>query len=427
MKCLCIGLYSGMIACALSPSFAATATPQTEKVIYSFCAQQNCADGRGPYAGLLDLKGKLYGTTNWGGSNYNNCGAGSCGTVFEFDSKGDAEKVLYSFCGQQSCSDGESPTTSLIAAGGKLYGTTDIGGAGSLDCEGTACGTVFSLDPDTGAETVLHSFCSQQNCSDGAQPNSGLINVAGALYGTTADGGANTFYSGTVFRIDRKTGSESVLYSFCSEQNCEDGASPQANLIDVHGVLYGTTYDGGASDGGTVFAVDPETGAENVVYSFCSKQNCTDGGYPVAGLINEKHILFGTTDRGGIDDDGAVFALDLNTGVEKVIYSFCSRQSCTDGAYPESGLIDIKGTLYGTTYGGGSEGEGTVYALDPKTGLETVLYSFCSQQNCADGAYPGFANLIEVKGALYGTTLQGGSGANCLVGGGCGTIFAVQP
>jgi uncharacterized repeat protein (TIGR03803 family) len=113
----------------------------------------------------------------------------------------------------------------------------------------------FSLDPNTGKETVVYSFCSQKKCADGTLPKGGLIDVKGTLYGTTGLGGA--YGGGTVFSLDPSTGKETVLYSFCRKKNCTDGWLPSASLVDVKGILYGTTDGGGAYEVGTVFAVTP--------------------------------------------------------------------------------------------------------------------------------------------------------------------------
>jgi len=251
------------------------------------------------------------------------------------------EKVLHSF---GSGTDGQNPYAGVTDVKGKLYGTTVKGGTAGN-------GTVFSVDPKTGAETVLYSFCSQQNCTDGSEPFGNLITVKGTLYGTTFEGG--TTDSGTVFALDPKTGSETVLHSFGSGT---DGYTPEAGLTDVKGTLYGTTYTGGASGNGVVFALDLKRGAEMVVYSFCSRQNCTDGSEPFAGLDAAKDTLYGMAANGGANDYGAVFAIDLKTGAETVLYSFCSQQNCTDGEGSDAGLIDVKGMLYGTTYSGGASG-----------------------------------------------------------------------
>ena len=164
------------------------------------------------------------------------------GTVFSLDPNTGAETVLDSFGG----TGGQEPLASLIDVKGTLYGTTLYGGSG--DCSDYGCGTVFSINPNTGAETVLHSF---KGGKDGQWPVAGLIDVDGMLYGTTAYGGAPGF--GTVFSVDPKTGAEKVLYTF---DGGIDGAKPLSALIDVKGSLYGTTYAGGAYGYGTVFVLE---------------------------------------------------------------------------------------------------------------------------------------------------------------------------
>jgi len=426
----------GAIGCALAVQFPATAIAKsTETVIYSFCSVKNCADGNGSLAGLVDVNGVLYGTTEWGGTHCRRQ-FGGCGTVFSVNATTGTEAAIYSFCSQKKCKDGMFPAASLINIKGTLYGATPGGGT---QHEGTA----FALNPSTGAETVLHSFGTSGG--DGADGWASLIDVNGTLYGTTCCGGANA-NGGTVFAINRKTGAETVVYSFCSQTNCTDGAGPLASLIEVNGALYGTTSVGGANEDcvgfgcGTVFSVDPATGAETVVYSFCRLRNCKDGAGPSAGLINVNGTLYGTTEGGGSDTRcsdpqgyagcGTVFSIDPATGTETVLHSF--HENGKDGWAPLAGLIDVKGILYGTTQLGGSNtscgfggqtGCGTVFAIDLSTLTEKVLYSFCSQANCTDGMFP-LSNLIAVNGALYGTTEQGGT--NCPSSNGCGTVFAIK-
>jgi uncharacterized repeat protein (TIGR03803 family) len=134
-----------------------------------------------------------------------------------------------------------------------VYGTTSSGGANNN------AGAVFSLDPSTGVETVLHSFCSQTNCADGAEPRAGLIAAKDTLYGTTIVGGKITevcsLGCGTAFSLDPSTCAEKVLYTFCSQTNCTDGENQFAGMTDLKGVLYGTTLNGGANGDGTVFAL----------------------------------------------------------------------------------------------------------------------------------------------------------------------------
>ncbi|HEX4081133.1 MAG TPA: choice-of-anchor tandem repeat GloVer-containing protein [Rhizomicrobium sp.] len=179
-------------------------------------------------------------------------------------------------------------------------------------------------------EKVLYSFCSQQNCTDGEVPEAGLINVYGTLYGTTAGGG--TYGYGTVFSLDLETGAETVLWSFGSGT---DGTYPVGGLITIKHThtLYGTTDDGGGVTNcpyyygcGTVFSLDLKTGVETVLHAFGSG---SDGVWPLAGLTNVKGTLYGTTDNGGTDYEGTVFSVDPTTGAEAVVWSF-------DGLYCKS-------------------------------------------------------------------------------------------
>ncbi|HTT83444.1 MAG TPA: choice-of-anchor tandem repeat GloVer-containing protein, partial [Rhizomicrobium sp.] len=369
-----------LLACAAGGvlTWQAPAAARTEKVVYSFAGG---TDGAGPAASLIDVNGTLYGTTGNGGGT--GCSGGGCGSVFALDPKTGAERVIYSFCSQQDCTDGELPEASLINVEGTLYGTTLDGGSGC-----SWCGTVFAVDPQTGTERVLHSF----GVTDGSAPYAGLIHVNDKLYGTTAEGGTSS--AGTLFAIDLKTAKLNVLYDFCREENCTDGAAPLANLINVDGVLYGTTSGGGAGGGacgcGTVFAFDPQTGAEKVIHSFAITG---DGEVPRSDLTDVNGTLYGTTIVGGTYGRGTVFSLDLATGAESVVYSFCAQQNCTDGAQPETGLVNVDGTLYSTTSAGGNpgcndSGCGTVFSLNTTTGVESVLYPFCSQRLCRDGALP---------------------------------------
>jgi uncharacterized repeat protein (TIGR03803 family) len=163
---------------------------------------------------------------------------------------------------------------------------------------------------------------------------------------------------------------ERVLHSFTGA----DGADPQASLLDVAGTLYGTTYDGGAYGGGTVFSITT-TGKERVLHSFGHGR---DGAYPLASLIEANGTLYGTTFYGGASRHGTVFSLSTD-GEESVLHSFGSTY--TDGSLPASNLIDVDGTFYGTTVDGGglhaclNFGCGTVYSIS-STGSERVVYSF---------------------------------------------------
>jgi uncharacterized repeat protein (TIGR03803 family) len=357
--------------------------------LYNF--QGGSGDGANPQAGLLDVNGTFYGTTLSGGP-------AGYGTVFAIAPSG-TETVLHYF--GTGSGDGTFPQAGLTNVNGTLYGTTTQGGA-------TNNGTVFVVTP-SGTET-LYSFKGKCNgsCSDGAYPQAPLLDVDGTLYGTTFDGGANGY--GTVFAIT-PSGTEAVIYSFKGGA-AKDGQFPEAGLINVKGTLYGTTYEGGPKEYGTVFAVTP-SGTETVLHRFAPGKG--DGANPAAVLVDLKGKLYGTTFDGGKYGYGTVFAI-TPSGKETALHSF--GNSGGDGEEPEyAGLINAGGTLYGTTArGGGTNGGGTIFKITP-SGKETVLYNF---PRGSGSAYQPEAGLIDVKGRFYGTTYYGGTS-------GAGTVYSLRP
>jgi uncharacterized repeat protein (TIGR03803 family) len=366
-------LASDLSVVARKPSDSAPVLA-VEEAIYRFCGPDgyNCTgDGQYPSAGvILDGMGNLYGTTFQGGSH-------QMGTLFKLAPTGAswAETILYNFCAQANCADGAEPQANLVMdAAGSIYGTTSAGG-------NHGGGTVFRLSPTSGGwtETVLYSFCSQTNCADGQSPVAGLLmDSMGNFYGTTSYGGSSDNRAGTVFKLSpTSTGwNETVLHSFCQDYNvagnCVDGAVPLAGVImDPAGSLYGTTYYGGTGtpSAGTVFRLT-STGTgwtHEILYNFCSQPNCPDGEEPQSTLIMDNAgNLYGTTVNGL--HGGTVFELSpTSTGwTEAVLYYFCpqSASTCPDGASPVAGLIiDSAGDLYGTTESGGDHGLGTVFEL----------------------------------------------------------------
>lgn len=357
-------------------------------------------DGANPTAGLINLNGTLYGTTLDGGGD--ECHHVGCGTAFAITKSG-RESVLYDFKGNFKGKKGLHPFSALLDVNGALYSTTAGGGANND-------GTVFAITT-SGKETVLHSF--EGPPDDGEFPVAGLINVNGTLYGTTEWGGSCG--CGTVFSITT-SGGETVLHSFAG--GSEDGDHPYAGLIHVNGTLYGTTRFGGSgscsysgiSGCGTVFSITT-SGTETVLYSF--KGGETDGETPEAGLIDINGTLYGTTVGGGAHSDGTVFSI-TTSGAETVLHSFPGHKR--DGKYPDAGLVNAKGILYGTTGEGGANRSGTVFKITT-SGKETVLYSFNGGKT--DGASPQ-ASLIVVNGKLYGTTEYGGASDD-------GTVFSLAP
>jgi uncharacterized repeat protein (TIGR03803 family) len=304
---------------------------------------------------------------------------------------------------------GQFPSSSLINVNGILFG---VAGGGTRQS-----GTIFSLTPQHQYH-VLYNF---KGTSGGAGP-SGLVDVNGTLYGT-AGAGINT--AGIVYKLTPQHGFK-VLYRF---KGTPDGAGPTEGLVDVNGTLYGTTSGGGVNNYGTVYSITP-SGRETVLYSFLGWAN---GMYPNGSLLDVNGMLYGTAGggTGGDNHAGIVFAI-TTSGQYSLLYSFAGG-GAGDGYYPNGGLINHHGVLYGTTFYGGKGGGpactndyyhlgcGTVYRITT-SGAEKVLYSFAGPP---DGTRPR-AGLTEISGIMYGTTTEGG--AACLTGddAGCGTVFSID-
>jgi uncharacterized repeat protein (TIGR03803 family) len=375
---------------------------QTFKRIYSF---RGGSDGANPLGSLvLDEQGNLYGTTQIGGSS-DNClfiGPG-CGTVFKIDPQG-RETVLHRFGNRTP--DGAYPFAGMIRdKAGNFYGTTFLGGA-------YRAGTVFKMSP-IGEFRVLHHFAPLQG--DGGNPAGNLMmDEDGNLFGTTQEGGGDHFCygsCGTVFELD-KSGTETVLLNF----KLPSAYPTDAVIQDADGHLYGTT-SGGSSSWGTVFELNHE-GAATILYQFSGGQ---DGGVPNGSLVRDENgNLYGTTLAFGAYRHGVVFELTA-AGQEKVLYAFKGQP---DGSGPFGSLIrDEQGNLYGTTLGGGTYNQGTVYEI-AKNGKVTILHSFTR----GDGEAPSAGLLRDANGNLYGTASGGGSyGSPYCNFFGCGTVFKITP
>lgn len=198
-----------------------------------------------------------------------------------------------------------------------------------------------------------------------------------------------------------------------------NGAVPSGVLVQgTNGNLYGTTQSGGSAEGGTVFRAST-SGAVTTIHNFCSKANCADGSLPMGGVVlGSDGNLYGTTYAGGTQGQGTIFKI-TTTGSFTTLYNFCSQSNCTDGASPRAGLLQASdGSFYGTTIAGGAANSGTVFKVTP-TGTLTNLYSFCSRSNCADGLSPEGGVIQGSDGNFYGMTSQGGA-----FGSG-GTVFRV--
>lgn len=380
---------------------------QTYTVIYSFAGEPN--DGAFANGELTqDASGNFYGTTKEGG-------IGNGGTIFKLDSSG-VESTLQSF-GAPNVNAGGFPEGGLLFdTEGNLYGTTTQGGPGG------GAGTVFKFATNNTLK-ALHTFGLGE---DGGQPESRLVTINGDLYGVTLDGGS-------IFKMT-KGGTETILHSFTGGA---DGGFPRGLIRDSAGNLYGVASIGGAADVtcinnkgcGTVWEFDT-SGVFTVIYTFTGK---ADGGYPVGRLIlnTADGSLRGTTEVGGDPtcDCGVVFRVDSN-GNETVLHKFFGQGG---GEGPSTGLLDVDGTLYGTTASGGDPacdsggGCGVLYEIG-KTGQYTVLHRFGGAA-VGDGAENEIGGLtLGADGSIYGATWYGGTGT-CTSGSlpGCGVVFKYTP
>jgi uncharacterized repeat protein (TIGR03803 family) len=409
-------------------------TAWSEKVLYSFT---DGTDGGSPDATpVLGSDGTVYGTTEISSNN-------GYGTVFALTPPAAGqtawtEATLVNFDG----TNGANPIGLLLKASGTLIGTTYDGGTRT-----GGGGTVFKLTPPKkdgspwGYE-IVHRFPDTRN--DAQYPAGALLREQdGSLFGGTSSGG--THDHGAVFKLTPPASGETawhetVIHSF----NGANGSMATGPLVQGKGgVLYGATTAGGpfgSSIGGygTVYVLTPPTTgtgpwSEKVLYAFTGVAN-SDGQFPQGGLIADASgALYGTTGSGGIatsnqqEGNGIVFKLTppvsgQGAWTETIIYRFTGR----DGSQPLGTLLLGKnGELYGTTYTGGSAGEGTVFELAPPatpggTWTESVLHSF-EDLNGSDGAIPGAEQLVvDANGRLYGTTTQGGLYGN-------GTVFILIP
>jgi hypothetical protein len=379
---------------------------QNLTILYSFGATRN--DGTAPGSGvIIDQSGNLFGTTGVTGSKFN-------GTVFELSppAQGDTwtETIIHRFHGTP---DGRSPLDRpVMTASGALAGTTSRGG---LDDLGIAYMFTPPVNGGKWKRKIIHSFGTVPN--DVANADLGLLPAAEGLYGVDQGGANNTGAFYLLTPPTRGTAwTQHILYSFGPFQS-GDAAFPGGELVrDANGNFYGVSAQGGTDNLGAVYEISPpvtQGGAwtEAVIFSF----NGTDGTLPEGPLLlGQNGVLYGTGEGGGDDGGGLVFELDPPSGpgnpwTETILHTFGGG---TDGSSPATGVIPgPNGSLLGTA-------GGTVFMLAPPQSVgdpwtETVLHSFSLQDGFIISSPLSLSNNV-----LYGTTAQGGTF-------GKGTVFQI--
>lgn len=364
-------------------------------VIHSF--DRAGSSGAVPGAPLFEGQdGTLYGTASSGGDN-------GAGTVFRLNHDGSGFRVLHSF--SFAADDAINPHAALIQARDGLFYSTASGGGPSGD------GAIFRVAGDGTQYEITHTFS-----NTGGDGRFILASIAvppdGQLYGTTQLGGRNG--RGTIYKLAPDGSGYAIIHSF--GDNAGDGAEPHATLTPgPGGMLFGTTYLGGANDAGTLFKMDTDGGGFTVLHDFLAA--ALDGGKPEAQLIvTIDGLVYGTTAGGGTDDFGTIFKLDSNGGNYSILHHFAGGTN--DGKYPESGLTtNGQGVFFGTTANGGAFGAGTVFRINTDGSIYQTLHDF--NTNEADGIIPKGTILLGSDGWLYGMTRYGGAH-------GLGMIYRLQ-
>jgi uncharacterized repeat protein (TIGR03803 family) len=283
----------------------------------------------------------------------------------------------------------------------RLCGTTCVGGT-------NASGTVFSLNVDGSDFRVLHTFelngyvgNGRARNPDGFYSTAGLVSLDGMLYGTTSAGGTNG--TGVLFALSIAGSSFSVLHTFSTHGLTDpDGAWPNGLVISGH-TLYGTTAQEGPGSYGTIFAFDTDSTVFTVLHGLVSQE----GGISLASLTVLGDRLYGTTSQHGLHGGGTVFSLSTDGSDFRVLYNFSAKASNgtnADGAYMVSSMVLAGDALFGAAEQGGSQGYGTVFALQLPVLISSVF------RNPQSGTILHFTGTPFMNYAVQAaTTLSSGS------------------
>ncbi|MGC9942868.1 MAG: choice-of-anchor tandem repeat GloVer-containing protein [Verrucomicrobiota bacterium] len=360
------------------------------------------ADGAEPVGTLILSGGTLYGTAFLGGTY-------AFGTLFAINTNGTGFTNLYNFTGG---SDGDGPFSGLVLSGANLYGTAEGGG----ESEGEGGGTVFTINTNGTGFMPLHTFMLES--SEGFYPG-GLIFSGNTLYGT-----ATSVSGGVIFTINTNSTAFSILFDLVGN---DGGGPQDALILSgtnfygtaYSGGLYGTGTAFKLSTNGKVFTLlhSFTQGTRTFPRSGPPIIKNSDGAAPYAGLVLSGNTLYGVTTTGGTSGNGVIFAVNTNATGFTNLYTFTPTDTNgfnNDGAEPESTLVLAGDTLYGTANAGGAMGYGTVFSIKTNGTSFTTLHSF---NGASDGAQP-FGGLTLCGNTLFGTTFIGGTNGN-------GTIFSV--
>jgi uncharacterized repeat protein (TIGR03803 family) len=377
------------------------AAPVYEPVSFFEEAPDNPSRGRL----LLHTDGNFYGAAIQGGAQ-------DFGTIYRVTPAG-ALTVVVHFNGTSGAAKGRNPRCRLISDGaGFLWGTTQLGGNSNE-------GTVFKLNPTTGALTTVVEFTGVAGTAKGSNPQAGLVSDgAGNFWGTTRLGGASN--RGTVFRINATTGTLTTLVEFTGVAGVAKGSNPQAALVnDGAGSLWGTTQLGGTPNTGTIFKVNATTGALMNVLDFPSTGSTPRS--PLSELVSDGAGNFwGTSPLGGASNFGTVYRVNAATGALTTVVQFTGDSGAALGRGAICELVnDGAGNFWGTAPNGGSSNVGTVFKVRIATGVLSTVVSFTGNFGAVLGENPQAGLTRDTAGNFWGTTLNSGASPG-------GSVFRVN-
>lgn len=348
--------------------------------------------GANPYGTLMrDGSGMFWGTTyNGGAKNY--------GTVFKLNPSTGVLTTVIEFTHTGAKNRGAKPRAGLVRDGqGYFWGTTEFGGSSSR-------GTLFKINASTGVLTTMAEFKGKLPGSQGANPATTLVSDGkGNLWGTTKKGGVADL--GTIFQVNTSTGKLRTLLELRYEP-----VEPSGLESDGQNYLWGTTRLGGAKNLGTLFKVNPSTREKVTVVEFSGNGTANKGAEPIADLWNSGDgFLWGATSLGGAGNHGTLFKVNIATSELTTVVEFTNNEAANRGALPLGKLIsDGNGILWGTTLRGGVNDGGTVFKLNLTTGELTTVVDFTSEEGSNVGIFPQSGLVSDGNGFIWGTTLFSG-------------------
>ena len=299
--------------------------------------------------------------------------------------------------GEIGSNDGTVPKGSLTFDGISLFGRTTT----TVLNDG---GVIFSIDPTGTGYAILHRFAGAPD--DGENPrHDAMTLINGVLYGTTLQGGAHN--GGVIFSIATDGTSYSILHDF----RRSSGVQSHSCFVESNGVLYGMTAKGGGRDYGVMFEIAPDGSGYDHNYSF----KAGSGAEPHGALALSGNVFYGMTRSGGKRGLGVIFSINPSGSDYTRLHDF--KGGKYDGAATDHGYVVISGSImYGMTTKGGAANDGVVFSMNLDGSNFTILHTFGAK--AGDGSNP-YGSLMLNGSDLYGTTANGGSF-------GKGTVFHIS-